>query len=200
VTNRTLTTRPSLLLRIRDPHDARAWAHFVNVYTPFIYGICKKQGLQPADAADVAQEVMRTVASSIQRFRYDPDRGAFRNWLFSVARSRINDLYRARRRQPVGTGDSDVHDLLEEEPDPRGLEDLEHSWRQHLLGWAAAQVRGEFEPATWRAFWATAVENRPVKEVAAELGLSAGAVYIARSRVTARLRRVVEETDEHAVA
>lgn len=198
--NGSLTTRPSLLMRIRDPQDGRAWERFIDVYTPFIYGICKKRGLQPADAADVTQEVMRTVTSTIERFRYDPDRGAFRNWLFSVARSRINDLYRARQRQPVGSGDTDVHDLLEAEPDPRGIQDLERSWREHLLGWAAGRVRGEFEPATWRAFWATAVENRPVKEVAAELELSAGAVYIARSRVTARLRRVVEETDEHAVA
>jgi RNA polymerase sigma factor (sigma-70 family) len=197
--NGTLTTQPSLLLRIRDPRDAQAWGRFVELYTPFLFSVCKQQGLQSADAADVTQEVMRTVAAAIPRFRYDPDRGAFRNWLFTVARSRINDFFRARRRQPVGTGESAVQDLLEEQVDPAGAEDWERSWREHVLGWAAERVRGEFEPATWRAFWATAVEGRPVKEVAAEFGLTAGAVYIARSRVTARLRRVVEETDEHAV-
>jgi RNA polymerase sigma-70 factor (ECF subfamily) len=197
--HRTLTTQPSLLLRIRDPRDAQAWARFVDLYTPFLYSVCKKQGLQPADAADVAQDVMRTVAAAIPRFSYDPGRGSFRNWLFSVARSRVNDFFRARRRQPVGTGESAVHALLEAEPDPSGEADWEQSWRRHVLAWAAERVRGEFEPATWRAFWATAVEGRPVKEVAAELGISAGAVYIARSRVTARLRRVVEEADEHAV-
>lgn len=197
--HRTLTTQPSLLLRIRDPRDAQAWARFVELYTPFLFGVCKQQGLQSADASDVTQEVMRTVASAIPRFRYDPDRGAFRNWLFTVARSRINDFFRARQRQPVGTGESAVHELLEEQPDESGEDDWEQSWRQHVLSWAAERVRGEFEPATWRAFWATAVEGRAVKDVAAELGLSAGAVYIARSRVTARLRGVVEEADEHAV-
>ena len=197
--NGTLTTQPSLLLRIRDPRDAQAWGRFVELYTPFLFSVCKQQGLQSADAADVTQEVMRTVAAAIPRFRYDPDRGAFRNWLFTVARSRVNDLFRARRRQPVGTGESAVRDLLEEQADPAEAQDWERSWREHVLGSAAERVRGEFEPATWRAFWATAVEGRAVKDVAAELGLSAGAVYIARSRVTARLRRVVEETDEHAV-
>jgi RNA polymerase sigma-70 factor (ECF subfamily) len=195
----TLTTQPSLLLRIRDPRDAQAWGRFVELYSPFLFSVCKQQGLQSADAADVTQEVMRTVAVAIPRFRYDPDRGAFRNWLFTVARSRINDFFRARRRQPVGTGESAVQDLLEEQADAAGADQWERSWRQHVLGWAAERVRAEFEPATWRAFWATAVEGRAVKEVASELGLTAGAVYIARSRVTARLRRVVEETDEHAV-
>ena len=198
--HRTLTTQPSLLLRIRDPRDAQAWARFVELYTPFLYGVCKQQGLQAADAADVTQEVMRTLASAIPRFRYDPGRGAFRNWLFTVARSRINDFFRARRRQPVGTGESAVHELLEGQPDgAAGDDDWEQSWRQHVLAWAAERVRAEFEPGTWRAFWATAVEGRAVREVAAELGLSAGAVYIARSRVTARLRSVVEEADEYAV-
>jgi RNA polymerase sigma factor (sigma-70 family) len=192
-------TQPSLLIRIRDPQDSAAWGRFVDVYTPFIYGVFKRRGLQSADAADVAQDVMRTVASAISRFQYDPDRGSFRGWLFSVARARLNDHYRARQRQPQGSGETAVQELLDAQPGQSDEREWEQSWRQHLLDWAAQRVQDQFEPATWKAFWATAVEGRPVGQVARELGLSPGAVYIARSRVMARLRKAVEEIDADAV-
>ena len=193
------STQPSLLLRIKDPADAGAWSRFVDVYTPFIYGVLKRRGLQPADAADVAQEVMQTVAQGISRFQYDAERGSFRGWLFSVARSRLNDHYRSRQRQPVGTGQTEVHELLTAQPDDvDGDADWARSWQQHLFDLAAARVKDQFEPATWKAFWSTAVDGKPVADVARELGITPGAVYIARSRVTAKLRKIVEEIDDAA--
>jgi RNA polymerase sigma factor (sigma-70 family) len=195
--NPSLTTRPSLLLRLRDPRDARAWEWFVDAYTPLVFGFCRKRGLQASDAADVSQEVMAAVARAVPRFDYDPGRGGFRDWLFTVTRNKLNDFYNRRGRQPQGTGETGVHDRLEDQADlSQQHEAWERHWRQHVFERAAAEVRGEFTPVTWRAFWATAVEDLPVKAVAVELKITAGAVYIARSRVTARLRQAVEEIDE----
>jgi hypothetical protein len=53
-------------------------------------------------------------------------------------------------------------------------------------------VRNSFQPKSWQAFWLTAVENRSAADVAEELGLSKGAVYIARSRVMAKLKEKIE--------
>jgi RNA polymerase sigma-70 factor (ECF subfamily) len=197
----TLSTKPSLLLRIRDPMDNGAWQRFVGIYTPFIYNVCRKRGLQSADAADVAQDVMRRVAQAISKFEYDPGVGAFRSWLFSVTRNSLNDFLRKQRRAPSGSGQTTVHALLDEQPDPApgDRDDWRDSWRQHLLDWAIERVRHQFEPETWKAFWATSVEDRPVEQVARELKRSSGAVYIARSRVMARLRKLVEEVDDSAV-
>jgi RNA polymerase sigma-70 factor (ECF subfamily) len=193
-------TRSSLLLRIRDVQDAGAWQRFVDVYTPFVYGMLRRRGLQPADAADVTQDVMQTVAGSISRFEYDRGRGSFRGWLFSVARSRLNDHYRTRQRQPQGSGETAVHEMLEAQPDDDTADaEWEQAWRRHLLESCAARVRDEFEPTTWSAFWSTAVEGKAVNDVASALGLSTGAVYIARSRVMAKLRKSVEEIDVDAV-
>jgi RNA polymerase sigma factor (sigma-70 family) len=193
-------TQPSLLIRIRDPADAGAWGRFVDVYTPFIYAVLRRRGLQSADAADVAQDVMQTVAAGISRFDYDRSRGSFRGWLFSVARSRLNDHYRTRQRQPVGSGQTEVHDLLAAQPDTNDDDEWERSWQRHLLELAAAKVRDQFEPTTWKAFWSTAVEGKPVPQVARELDLTPGAIYIARSRVMAKLRKIVEEIDDDAPA
>jgi DNA-directed RNA polymerase specialized sigma24 family protein len=53
-------------------------------------------------------------------------------------------------------------------------------------------VQPEFQQNTWRAFWLTAVEGQPAGDVAQQLSLSAGAVYVAKSRVLARLKQEVE--------
>src|SRR5581483_7082886 len=72
-----LTTHASLLLRLRDLHDAGAWELFVTTYGPLIYRYCRRQGLQEADTSDVTQEVLGQVSRSIATFEYQPERGRF---------------------------------------------------------------------------------------------------------------------------
>src|SRR5687768_14200871 len=97
-------TRPTLLERLRNVDNAAAWEQFVEAYTPLIYDFCHRAGLQNADAADVAQEVMRAVAGAIRKFKYDPQRGRFRTWLLTVTRSKLNNFLAKQQRQPVGIG------------------------------------------------------------------------------------------------
>jgi RNA polymerase sigma factor (sigma-70 family) len=187
-------TRPSLLLRIRDTRDEQAWRQFVEIYAPLVDGYGRKHGLQEADAADLAQEVLQVVASTAARFEYDPRRGTFRGWLFTVTRNKLRRLIARRKRQPLATGDSGVRGMIEQQPSPESDQaDWDRDYQRRVFCFAAEQVRGSFRDATWQAFWRTAVENRPAPAVAEELGMTVGAVYIARSRVLARLRRVVRE-------
>jgi RNA polymerase sigma-70 factor (ECF subfamily) len=189
-------TRPSLLLRIRDPKDAEAWRDFVRIYAPVVYGYGRRRGLQDADAADLTQDVLRAVALAAGRLEYDPRRGSFSSWLFTVAHNRLYDLQARRRRGAVGTGDSETRSLLEQHPAPE--EDRtawQRDYERRLFHWAAEQVRDSFRETTWQAFWRTAVEGQGIKEAAAELGLSASAVYLARSRVMARLREQIEKVE-----
>src|SRR4051812_41753867 len=105
-------TRASLLVRLRDPHDEAAWGQFVDLYTPLIYAYARKQGLQDADAADLSQEVLRAVAGAVGRLEYDPARGAFRNWLFTVVRRKLSNWRAAAANRACGSGDTDVQRLL----------------------------------------------------------------------------------------
>ena len=109
-------TRSSLLVRIRDARDDEAWCEFVDVYAPLVYRFARLRGLQNADAADVTQDVLQTVARSISGFEYDPERGSFRGWLLSVARSRLCDLIAGQQRQAQGSGDTRTLDVLEQQP------------------------------------------------------------------------------------
>jgi RNA polymerase sigma-70 factor (ECF subfamily) len=187
-------TRLSLLVRIQDPRDERAWTEFVEIYEPVVYRIARHKGLQDADAAELTQEVFLAVAAAIRRWEPDPARGKFRTWLFRIARNLIINSVAARRRHPQGTGDTGFLARLEEEPAPAGADSvlLDQEYKRELFRWAAERIRGEFRDPTWQAFWLTSVEGQEIRHVAESLGLSTGAVYIARSRIMARLREKIE--------
>jgi len=188
-------TRPSLLIAVRDSGNQAAWEEFVGLYTPLVYQHGLRRGLQPADAADVAQEVMKSVSGAIGRFDYDRKKGAFRSWLLTVTRNKLANFFSSKARRGAETGETAVLEVPSAEASPGEAADWDRDYEARLVQWAMNQVKGEFQEATWQAFAGTALEDRPVVEVAAALGMSAGAVYIARSRVIARIRRRVGEID-----
>ncbi len=185
-------TRPSLLVRLRDAADHEAWRQLVELYAPLVYRFVRRRGLQDADAADLTQDVLRAVAAAIDSFEYDPRRGSFRGWLFTVARNKLHTFLKRRQRRQAHTEDVGEERLLAEPAPDDEVELWEQEYRQRLFDWAADQVRGQFQDATWQAFWRTAVEGQPARQAAEALGMSVGAVYIAKSRVLARLKEEVQ--------
>jgi RNA polymerase sigma-70 factor (ECF subfamily) len=186
-------TRASLLVQLRDGANHGAWQEFIKLYGPIVYGFARKRGLQDADAADLMQEVMRSVSAAIGRLDYDRNQGTFRGWLFTITRNKVYNFLSARRIRPQGSGDTTTNRLLEAQPDEKDESDSwEMEYQRRLAAIAMERVKGEFQPNTWRAFWLTAVEGQAVPEVSRDTGLSTGAIYVARSRVLARLKEEVE--------
>src|SRR5436305_2659871 len=136
-------TSPSLLFRLRDSGDERAWVEFVEIYTPLIHRLARRAGLQEADLADLVQEVFGSVARRIDRYDPDPSKGSFRGWLSRIARNLILDALAARRRHPQGVGDTGVRRLLDAQPAPSAEETawFETEYRRRAFAWAAEQVR-----------------------------------------------------------
>jgi RNA polymerase sigma factor (sigma-70 family) len=191
------STRASLLVRLRDAQDQAAWKEFVDLYTPLVYGYARKQGLQDADAADLSQEVLGTVAGAVGSLEYDPARGAFRNWLFTVVRRKLSNWRRARRSRPDCTNGTAHSASLEQFPAPDTMEaEWEAEWERRLFTWACEQVRRDVNEATWQAFWRTFINGQPGKHTAEELGLSVAAVYLARRRVLTRLQELIRSAQE----
>lgn len=188
-------TQPSLLLRLRDTEDHAAWSQFVSIYTPLIFAFCRGRGLSEADAADVAQDVLKAVARAIPRFNYDPSRSSFRNWLFTVVRSKLNNFFATRARQPRRAGDTTIQRFIEGEPDCASEETWHREYQANLVLWATEQIRSEFKDTTWNAFWRTAILAEAIEQVAVDLGLSVNALYVARSRVTTRLKQVIQSVE-----
>lgn len=193
--NAAPSTRYSLLVRIQDPQDHAAWLEFLAIYEPLVYGLARRRGLQDADARDLCQDVFRAVAKAVRGWTPNPERGSFRGWLFRIARNLLINHLRHERRQTRATGDTDVQRLLDAQPasGDEHARTIEFEYRKRLFQVAAQGIEAEFMAATWQAFWQTAVESLPVVRVAEALEMSVGAVYIARSRVLARLRQRVQQ-------
>jgi RNA polymerase sigma factor (sigma-70 family) len=190
------TTRASLLLRLGDAQDHEAWVEFVTLYEPVVYRLLRQHGLQDTDARDVMQELFLAVSRSIEHWDPDRERGTFRSWLRRVARNLVINWLKSRQRRDV-TGGSDLHELLDSLPaagEPETVE-FDHELRRALFHRAGQQVQSEVQPATWQAFWETSVGGLSPAEAAAKLGLSVGAVRVAKCRVLARLKTAVAELE-----
>src|SRR5712672_1673492 len=98
-------TRASLLVSMRNTREGAAWGEFVDLYAPLVYAYVRKQGLQDADAADLSQDVLLAFAGAVSRLEYDPRRGSFRNYLFTVVRHKLSDWRSAGRNRTPGSGD-----------------------------------------------------------------------------------------------
>jgi RNA polymerase sigma-70 factor (ECF subfamily) len=188
--NQSLQTRASLLLRLRDCADAAAWRTFVEVYTPVIYGYCRRKGLQEADAADVTQDVLAEVARGMPAFRYQPERGRFRHWLLTVVSRSLGRFWARRGRQLPAGGELSDEDLAAD-----GVWDEEFHTR--LLRAGLSRIQPRFEPNTWAAFDLSWLQSQPAADVAVRLNIPVETVYVSRSRVLKALREaILELTDD----
>jgi RNA polymerase sigma-70 factor (ECF subfamily) len=181
-------TPPSLLVRMRNAHDAESWRMFVNTYAPLVHGYCRKRGLQDADAADVTQEVLAQVARSIRAFEYDPARGRFRDWLQVVVRGKLARWAERRPRERSVADNADGGKSLEQLPSREADDEWAAEFHAHVLQTALERIRDAFGAKNWSAFYEVWARGRPAAEVAGELNMPVAAVYVAKARVLKRLR------------
>jgi RNA polymerase sigma-70 factor (ECF subfamily) len=189
-------TRASLILKLGDA-DAQAWEEFVSMYRPVVYRMARRHGLQHADAEELVQEVMMAVSRAVGAWVPDTERGRFRVWLHRISRNLIVNYLTRPKHRVWGTGNSDVHRLIEAECDGNAAATqwFETEYRRQVLHRASKIVQGTVRERTWQAFWLSTMDDLPIGEVARQLGMSVGCVYIARSRVMARLREEVRRIE-----
>ena len=178
-----METPVSLLERLRQPDPDKAWERFVDLYAPLLYYWAKRTGCQETDAADLVQEVLVLLTRKLPALQYDNQR-SFRGWLRTVA----HNCWRNLRRKAQIPRDAEGRNL-DEMPGPENDEPFwEEEYRQRLVGRALELMQSEFQPTTWKACWECVVTGKPAPDVAQEMGISIGAVYMAKSRVLSRLR------------
>lgn len=179
------TTSLTLLESLRaGGMSAPEWARFVRLYEPLLKRWAVGKGFTPTDADDLAQEVLLKLFAALPGYQRSAG-GSFRGWLFVLARNVGHDFRRrvATRPLPAPDGLSAVDQPLTEMDEVEYLREL----TRHGL----ELVRPEFSPQMMAAFEGTKVAGRPAAAVAAELGVTPNAVYIAVNRVMTRLREVL---------
>jgi RNA polymerase sigma-70 factor (ECF subfamily) len=184
------TTSASLLERLRGGRDSDAWGRVLDIYGPLIRNWAGRLNVRGADADDLVQEVLAVVVRRLPEFVHPERPGAFRGWLRAIAANCARDVWRARKLAPAAPGGTDFGGYLARLEDP--ADPLSREWdREHDLFVTRRlldRLRAEFEPRTWDLFRRFVLDDAPATEVAAEFGTTPNAVYIAKSRVLARLR------------
>jgi RNA polymerase sigma-70 factor (ECF subfamily) len=186
-------TRQSLLLRAQTG-ETNAWQDLSDLYRPLILGWLNRQGVPPSDLEDLSQEVLLSVVKHLPSFQHSGQRGAFRAWLRTIVCSRATDYWRAQDAGARASGGSNATAALQEIADPES--ELNRRWDEehdrYVIRCLLDLVEVEFEPTTLLAFRRLALDGISGAEAAQELGLSVAAVYMAKSRVVARIRQEAE--------
>ncbi len=179
-------TRGSLLKRLRHSCDQENWAEFVALYEPLIFRYVRSRGLSENDAQDVVQNVFASLVQTLLNFELDHTRGRFRTWLWRVTQNAITDWARRQQRQKVAEEKwRELVEVFAPEPEP----EWEATWRQRVFDFSLSQVREETNARTWACFEGHVLQGRGGSEVAEELGMKIGTVYVNASRVLERVRR-----------
>jgi RNA polymerase sigma-70 factor (ECF subfamily) len=179
------TTSVSLLDQLRQPTGQESWSRFVKLYTPLLFYWARRLGLRDADAAELVQEIFVVLVQKLPTFEYERQKG-FRNWLRTVLLNKWRNSLRKKANARLTGGEVDLAEVADS-----GEQNVlaENEYRQHLTSHAMELMRSEFPYKTWKACWEHVVMDRPATQVAAELDIVIGAVYVAKSRVLARLRQ-----------
>jgi RNA polymerase sigma factor (sigma-70 family) len=184
-------TSISLLERLRQTSAAADWDRLVAIYRPLIQNWLARYGVSASDVDDLTQEVFSVLVQELSAFVHSEQRGAFRSWLRQITVNRLRGFWRKRLASAPAVGGSNMGEMLDQMEDPNSglsqLWDQEHD--RHVMRRLLAIIEPEINATAWKAFRRHVVEGEPVAKVAAELGVSANVVLLAKSRVLQRLRQ-----------
>ncbi|MCA9050484.1 MAG: sigma-70 family RNA polymerase sigma factor [Planctomycetaceae bacterium] len=179
------TTSVSLLEKLQQPDNQKAWSRFVDLYAPLIFTWARKRGLTSSDAADLVQDVMTILVRKLPEFHYDAGK-RFRGWLRTITVNRASDMFRRNAKYVTSIGDSYFQGIADESD--RDLFE-ETNYRAFLVERAKQLIEPEFESRIWNACWSLINSDESAAKIGERYDMSANAVRIAKCRVTKRLRQ-----------
>ena len=203
-----IPTRRSLLSRLKDWDDQESWKDFFDTYWKLVYGVAIKSGLNDAEAQDVVQETVLSVAKKMHAFKYDPAVGTFKSWLLLITRRRIADhLRKVYREPPQHVSQRNAEETartptVEKAADPASLEldrIWEEEWQKNLLEAAIQRVRRQVDPKQFQIFDSYVLKQWPVDDVKKTLGVSAAQVYLAKHRISALIKKEIKKLEAKMV-
>jgi RNA polymerase sigma-70 factor (ECF subfamily) len=196
---RVQATRRSLVERLRNWEDQQHWQEFFETYWRLIYGVARQSGLTDAEAQDVVQETVITVAKNITK--YEREAGSFKGWLLHITRWRIADQFRKRAPatlQGPTRGSSRETATIERIPDGFDLRATwDTEWHQHVFQAALLRVKRRVDAKHYQIFDCLVVKQWPASKVAQSLSVSLAQVYIVKHRLSAQLKKEVAILEKH---
>lgn len=199
MTDELIPTRASLIQRLKNWQDQSSWQDFFDTYWNLIYGVATQSGLTKLEAQEVVQDTMISVAKHMPTFKYDPAMGSFKGWLLTMTRWRITDKIRNRELPPADEDLTD-HPANSESGAEAGTDHLtsdldklwDEEWEKNLLNAAIAKARRHLDPKQYQIFDFYVNKGWPADQIAKTFSISTGQVYMAKQRVTEKIRQEVD--------
>jgi len=198
----TIPTRISLIRRLKNWDDQASWQLFFNTYWRLIYGLARQSGLRDAEAQDVVQETVISIAKKMGRFKAGRQYGSFKAWLRRITRRRIIDQFRKRQHAPDEQGVSEREDgtpVVNRLADPAclSLEAVwQEEWERNLLHVALENVKQKVASKQFLLFHQQVIKEWPPKKAAEKYGVSLAQVYMAKYRVAALVKKEVRTLEK----
>lgn len=208
ITDEPLPTRASLLERLKHSGDHESWEEFHRMYRGLLLGVTRGAGLNEHEAEEAVQDTLIAVLRKMPAFRYEPGRDSFKGWLLQIVRWKILDQVRRRPRAAPAVVGREPASMAEQstiaegwEQDsvvaPASVADLRETfaaiwdaeWKRHVLTRALARVKRQAKPEHYAIYHLYVIEDRPLAEVRRTLGVSAAAIYLAKHRVGALVKK-----------
>lgn len=187
-------TRGSIILGVCK-QDPERWREFDTIYRPILTAYLSNRGLRDFDLSDVIQDVYVKLLKNIHS--YDRNKCRFRTWLFTVAQNTLIDHARRRASYKRALDGWAAQILRATSSDSLALEE---EWRQlhreKVLAHVLRLVRSRVSSSVWACFEQRLLCNRPAQEIAAELKIEPGTIYVNACRVMKKVRALCEEYDE----
>jgi len=186
-----MATTTLLLDQLKEDSNESAWRQFDERFRGVVVGAARRIGLDESDAADVAQETMLQAMRDYRAGRYDRGRGRLSSWIIGIAHHRITDVLRRKERGALQVGDTTLGQMP-------AMEDVSSAWSESLrdsvfrCAWEQVPRESNLSDLNLRVFELAVIRGVPPEAVASECGVSVDQVYVAKNRVSAKLREIVE--------
>lgn len=174
---------------------AEAWDRFYHTCSPLLGRFALACGTPAAELDDCVQAVWLKLLRALGDFHYEPLRGQFRSWLFTLVHTEVIDRARRRKRQAAERIDAGTAATLRsQEVDPASA--YERQVQQQSVRRALTQLQRRVSRRSYRVLYLRSIEGQSVAEVAAALGLTPAQVRYRHHRMKRKIRSLIEPPEE----
>jgi RNA polymerase sigma-70 factor (ECF subfamily) len=175
--------------------DLAVWDKFFDVYNEILKRFAARLRFRSQEQEDLTQDVWCRVIQDLPKYEYDPARGGFRRWLFTIVQCRAIDHARYRRARtslksrPVDSRSMVLGFDAAEAATPGDA--LDRQFKQEVVRAAMELFRTKATEQEWEAFELCRLQNLSGPEAAAKLGIAPAALRKRLERASVKLRAAI---------